>query len=94
MCVCVCIHPTYAFCQYARVCTMHTMLRAHRGQKKPLDPLELQLQMLWVLNTKFKCSARAATGLNSQAFSQPCKILFKKNNNSFYSELPSHTILS
>jgi hypothetical protein len=37
------------FCLHVCLCTMY-MPRAHRGQKRVSDPLELELQIVWAGN--------------------------------------------
>ena len=62
------------------MCMYHMGTKALRGQKKALDPLEPELEMVvnhrWMLGTEPRSSARVASAFNHQAISPALKISF------------------
>lgn len=54
----------------------HTCTDACGGQRRVIGSLELELQMLWVLRTKSKSSARAESALNCLALFPVSRIFY------------------
>lgn len=66
---------SWVFCLH--VCVPHAYLCTHRGQKRALDPLKLELRAaLLVLGTQPGSSTRTTNALNPRAILQPLLVLF------------------